>query len=168
VDACTPPMHPTPYSYLKKKYINIYIYKLPHALQPCTPISSHGPEYPHRGHLPTGVWGCVAGRGPPRPTLGSITVAQLLAAVRSSGSGPRIARAPPPVPGASGRGETSPPRPVLGTAWPEPLAALLPSCCFWMVSLALEVSPLGFYPGEVEGGGGDAGLRRGRGVSSKK
>lgn len=66
----------------------------------------------------------------------------------------RAAQAPPPGPGASGHGEP----PFLGKAWPEPCAAPLPSCYLRRVSLALEVSPLGFYPGEVEGGGGVTGV----------
>lgn len=62
----------------------------------------------------------------------------------------RAARAPPPIPEASGRGEPQ----GLGRAWPEPCAAPLPSRSLWRVSLALEVSPLGFNPGEVEEEGG--------------
>lgn len=48
----------------------------------------------------------------------------------------------------------------------------LPFCYLRRMSLALEVSPIGYSPGEVEGqeggGGRGAGLQWGRGVSSKK
>lgn len=161
----------TPYSKKnnKKKYICIYISSRMHRITRA-PISSQGPKHPHRGHLPTWVWGCVAGqRGGPEPPAAppALPRARSLSLSSSPRSGAQDqARASPPIAGASGRREP----PFLGTAWPEPRAAPLP----W-VSLALEVSPLGFYPGEVEerggwgvGGGRGAGLQWGRGVSSKK
>lgn len=135
----------------------IYIFKSSRMHRNTTAsISSHRPKHPHRGYLPTWGWGCVAGLGggvpsplqPPTPPPRARSL--LLSSSPQSGAQDqaRAARSPPPIPGASGRGES----PFLGAAWPEPGATPLSSCYLWRVSLALEVFPLGFYPGEVEGG----------------